>query len=533
MLGTLVVSYGLKGAEAPDALGVEGLSQVTITATRTPEPLDQIPASISTVSGDELGRRDAWDLASALSLVSGVEAPAGGDAGPSSAVPSFWGLHEFDAFLLVVDGVPWGGAFNPGITTLDLNGVERVEVLKGAAPVMYGATSFVGVVHVLHYPAGEAADEADVAVGNRGSARGSASFSLPDWGDYRQSFAADGQSLGFADRRQNVSDGRLLYRGALDLGTGKLSLDANLSIVRDIPSSPVIREGNSLTNLTPLDANFNPSDAAINETKYQVSLRYSRPMPWGTWDTLVSLSHSHVDDIRAFLHPDLSGDADTQNQNRTIVDDYFDTHLVTEHGSVTLLAGADLLYGYGRQSTLNGNTAYTVPLDGSVLPPPTSQLPVNEIGFVADKRLFAGQYLQIDWKPDTSWDVIAGVRLNETRERKFTSDLTLPPFTDTQEYAAENASRNVIRATETVGTSYRLWKSGQDELVLYADYRNSFKPQPSILGPTISLMCCARKPPEATKRASRERSQTVGWPTSWKRFAWISTIWSYQRTRGS
>jgi iron complex outermembrane recepter protein len=459
------------------------VSEVTITATRIPEPLDQIPASISTVSGEELRRRSAWDLATALSLVSGVEAPAGGDAGPSSAVPSFWGLHEFDAFLLVVDGVPWGGAFNPAITTLDLNDVERIEVLKGAAPVMYGATSFVGVVHVLHYPAGEAANEADLSVGSRGSARGSASFALPDWGDYRQSFAADGQSLGFADRRQNVSDGRLLYRGALDVGAGKLSLDGNLSIVRDVPPSPVIREGTALTNLTPLDANFNPSDAAIDETKYQLALRYERPTPWGTWDTLASLSHSHVDDIRAFLHPDLSGDADTQNQNRTIVDDYLDTHLVIERDPLTVIAGADLLYGYGRQSTLNGNTAYTVPLDGSVVPPPTTQLPVNEFGFVADRRVFAGQYLQVDWKPDRRWDVIAGVRLNETRERKFSSDLTLPPFTDTEQYAAQEASRNVIRATETVGVSYRAWARDQDEVVLYADYRNAFKPSALDFGP--------------------------------------------------
>jgi hypothetical protein len=50
------------------------------------------------------------------------------------------GLHEFDAFLLIVDQVPWGGAFNPAISTLDLTDVERIEVLKGSAPVMYGAT---------------------------------------------------------------------------------------------------------------------------------------------------------------------------------------------------------------------------------------------------------------------------------------------------------------------------------------------------------------------------------------------------------
>src|SRR5271154_6920071 len=166
-------------AETPDG----PLDVIIVTATRTPEPLDQIPADISVVSGAELRTRGAWDMSKALSLVPGVEAPAGGDAGPSSAVPSFWGLHEFDAFLLVVDGVPWGGAFNPMITTFDLNDVQRIEVLKGAAPVMFGATSFVGVVQALHYPAGQASNEADIAYGSHGSWSGSAALALQQSGD--------------------------------------------------------------------------------------------------------------------------------------------------------------------------------------------------------------------------------------------------------------------------------------------------------------------------------------------------------------
>jgi iron complex outermembrane receptor protein len=465
---------------APEA---SALQEITITATRIPEPVDRVPASVSTVGGTELRTRDSWDMASALSLVPGVEAPAGGDAGPSSSVPAFWGLHEFDAFLLVMDQVPWGGAFNPAITTLNLNDVERVEVLKGAAPVMYGATSFVGVVHVLHYPAGEASDDASVALGTYGSARGAAAFSLPQLGDYRQSFAADGENLGFADAREKISDGRLLYRGALDLGTGELRVDANVSIVHDVPPSPVIREGSALTTLTPINANFNPSDAALDEAKYQLALAYSRPTDWGTWETLASVSRSHVDDVRAFLHPDLSGAADTQNQNRSISDDYFDTHLANELGAVSLVLGADLLYGYGRQVTLNGNSAYTVPLDGSVVPPPTTQLPVNEVGFVADKRVFAGQYAQLDWKPDGRWDLLVGVRLNEADENKLSSDYTTPPFTNIITYAQESDSRNITRPTETAGVSYRAWSEGKDELVTYADFRNAFKPSALDFGP--------------------------------------------------
>jgi iron complex outermembrane receptor protein len=406
-------------------------------------------------------------------------------------------LHEFDAFLLVMDEVPWGGAFNPAITSLNLNDIERIEVLKGAAPIMYGATSFVGVVHVLHYPAGQASNTADVAFGSYGSARGSAAFALPGWDDYRHSFAADGESIGFADKRQSVSDGRLLYRGALNLGGGELHLDANVSIVRDVPPSPVIREGTALTTLTPIDANFNPADAAIDENRYQLALGYSLPTTWGTWDSLASLSRSHITDIRAFLHPDLSGAADTQNQDRLILDDYFDTHLASQFGDSTLLVGADLLYGYGRQTTQNGNSAYTVPLDGSVVPPPTTLLPVNEDGYVSDKRLFWGQYVQLDWKPGARWDVMAGIRLNETQESKSSSDRTLPPFTPTEQYDAQTVSRDVVRPTEFVGVSYRLWGDDGNQAGLYGNWRNAFKPaaldfgpdyQPAVLLPETAKM---------------------------------------------
>ena len=261
----------------------EGLDDIVVTATRIPEPADRIPAAISVVSGKELRARGATDMSTALSQVSGFEAPPGGDAGPSSAVPSFWGLHEFDAFLLVVDGIPWGGVYNPSIATLDFTNIERVEVLKGGAPVLYGATSFVGVVHALHYPAGEAADEVNLAYGTYGSVRGSASLVLPQVGDYRQSLAIDGQNLGFADAREVVSNQRILYRGAADLLVGKLTLDADLTRVRDVPPSPVLRAGTGLTPLTPMNANFNPSDARIGQDQYHLAVRYSRPTPWGTW----------------------------------------------------------------------------------------------------------------------------------------------------------------------------------------------------------------------------------------------------------
>src|SRR5262245_9548241 len=95
--------------------------RIEVVATRIPEPSEGVPAPIEVFLGSELLDRGARDLRSALALAAGVDIAPGGDGGPASSVPEFWGLKEFDAFLLVVDGVSWGGAFNPDLQSMSLD----------------------------------------------------------------------------------------------------------------------------------------------------------------------------------------------------------------------------------------------------------------------------------------------------------------------------------------------------------------------------------------------------------------------------
>jgi len=102
------------------------LETVEVTSARIPVNLRDATVTVSVVTGDDLRARGATDLRTALSLVAGVDIAPGGDSGPAGSVPALWGLREFDAFLLVVDGVPWGGAFTPALATMNLNNVERI-----------------------------------------------------------------------------------------------------------------------------------------------------------------------------------------------------------------------------------------------------------------------------------------------------------------------------------------------------------------------------------------------------------------------
>jgi outer membrane receptor protein involved in Fe transport len=128
----LAVAIHAANTSAAEAL----LPTVEVTTSKLAEPVEQTPAMISVISGEDLRARGVIDLRTALSLVAGVDIAPGGEAGPASSVPGMWGLREFDAFLLVVDGIPSGGAFNPALATLDLTDVERIEVLRGAPPLI-------------------------------------------------------------------------------------------------------------------------------------------------------------------------------------------------------------------------------------------------------------------------------------------------------------------------------------------------------------------------------------------------------------
>ena len=193
---------------------------VEVVATRVPEAPDDVPVAIEVISGDELRDRGITDLRAALALATGVDVAPGGDGGPASFVPEFWGLKEFDAFLLVVDDVPWGGAFNPALSTLDLHDLERIEILRGPAPVMFGATSFVGVIHVVHRNASIASRDLSARLGSFGSGAGSAAIAV-SLGDWQSRVSVDGERQGFSDDRTSFRRGHVSWRSNQSSTSGR------------------------------------------------------------------------------------------------------------------------------------------------------------------------------------------------------------------------------------------------------------------------------------------------------------------------
>jgi len=395
---------------------------VEVTITRLPEDPQDVPSAVEVFNGDELRNRGYHDLRSALSFATGVEVAPGGDAGPASAVPDFWGLKELDAFLLVVDGVPWGGSFNPALTTLDLNDIERIEVVRGPAPVTYGATSFVGVIHVVHKDT--AAKDKSLTV--RGGSYGTFGFNfaapIPLSGKWSSRLSVDAQREGFRDDRTNYRRGHALWRvGRKGNGANRAWFNFDMNWLNQDPASPRVRDGRTLTPLVPVDANNNPNGSFLNDRRFTGAAGFDRSVGSGTWSSTVSFSHSRQSTLRGFLTDitALTDNARGFRQDIHFTDVYADTHASWKVArSLTLLVGGDFLHGTG--NSRGADFEYTVPLNG--VPPVTVAVPSPLDVTTRDVRNFFGGYTSIEWQPSDRLRFDAGVRLNVTHETQKHDD---------------------------------------------------------------------------------------------------------------
>jgi iron complex outermembrane receptor protein len=473
----LAFALPLQAAETP----APKIGEVQVTATREAEAVVKVPASITVVTDEEMRARGVHDLTGALALVAGVEITPTGDGGPAGSVPALWGLREFDAFLLVIDGVPAGGAFNPQLTTLSLVNVERIEVMRGAAPVMYGATSFVGVIHIIHYAPGHTPSRYGISAGSRGSVRADVSSDIGN-DALPQSIALEAEKVGLSDDDAGYRRGNLRYRLQHDFTGGNFSFDLNASTLRQQPNSPVPRTGPVLDPAIPLDANFNPSDAKLDEDRIELTGRIHRAFGFGDWDTTLSYARTKHDILRGFLAEDYAEDppppsnAEGFGQQRHVDDVYFDSHVVStfQDGS-TLTYGFDYMYGHARYE--NFLYEYSVGLDGSNRPALSGTEPVDEPAG-ADRRNFAGLYIQTDRHLSDTVDLLAGLRLNYTHE---TMDGEMDVEGGDPVPATDHRREN--RLGGSLGLSWRVWSQGEDSLTLYGDVRNTFKPAALDFGP--------------------------------------------------
>lgn len=124
------------------------LSEVVITATRTPKSLKDVPVVTRLISAEEIAKVDATNIQDLL-----TEELPGLEFGYAMSQETSLNMSGFggNAVLFLVDGERLAGETmnNVDYNRLNLDDIGRVEIVKGASSALYGANAVGGVVNLI------------------------------------------------------------------------------------------------------------------------------------------------------------------------------------------------------------------------------------------------------------------------------------------------------------------------------------------------------------------------------------------------
>jgi len=175
------------GAQAKDTVQ---LGTVVVSATKVPRPAATLSQAVTVLLGDDLRARGVTRVTDALREVPGASIVQTGSFGGITSLFLRGGESRYTKVL--IDGVPVnapGGSFDFSHLTTD--NIDRIEIVRGPASVLYGADAVTGIVQIFTR---RGSDQGRLSLGARGGTYHSLDFD----GDAVGSSPMGGFSVGAA-----------------------------------------------------------------------------------------------------------------------------------------------------------------------------------------------------------------------------------------------------------------------------------------------------------------------------------------------
>jgi vitamin B12 transporter len=287
----LLSTTALPGAPAFAAPAEE----MIITATRTPQPMARIGSSVSAVDTGDIERRQAVFAHDVLATLPGVVVNQNGPLGGTATVRIRGMLSE--QTLVLIDGVTVNDPASPGsgfnFAHLDLNDVERVEVLRGSQSTLYGSDAIGGVINIITKRGGPGVHLNGYAEGGSfATFRGGATLKGASGGfDYRLSLSgitSDGISR--ADKRDGNTekDG---YEAATLSGNVGYAFNDMFRLEGNVRYSDSTAETDSYGDITGVaDGDEESKAKELNAHSRGIITLFD-----GKFENIVTLSHMKID----------------------------------------------------------------------------------------------------------------------------------------------------------------------------------------------------------------------------------------------
>lgn len=193
------------GAQARDTAQ---LGTVVVSASKVPRPAGTLSQAVTVLSGDDLRSRGVTRVSDALREVPGASLVQSGSYGAVTSLFLRGGESRYTKVL--IDGVPVnapGGFFDFSHLTTD--NIDRIEIVRGPASVLYGADAVTGIVQIFTR---RGSDQPRASFGARGGTYHSLDFD----GDAVGSSPLGGFSVGAA---HHSTDGIIPFNNEYRNGT--------------------------------------------------------------------------------------------------------------------------------------------------------------------------------------------------------------------------------------------------------------------------------------------------------------------------
>ncbi len=201
------------------------VSRRDATATKTDTPLREVPQSVSVINREQLDSRQVQSLGEALRFTAGVQSETFG-ADPHVDWFSIRGFSTNDTGLFLN-----GLRVSPGVTALSPEpyGLERIDVLKGPASVLYGQNAPGGLVNLVSKrPTDTAFQDLTLLGGSYGRVQGQFDLGGPVGTDGKWSYRLTGLARGAGSQVNRVPNDRLFLAPAI---TYRITPDTTVTLL--------------------------------------------------------------------------------------------------------------------------------------------------------------------------------------------------------------------------------------------------------------------------------------------------------------
>lgn len=134
------------------AMPLTELPPVLITGSRFANPSEYAPIGATVITADDIRRAGATDVNQAIRKVGGVFGRQSLDASPDFSLDlRGFGSASAQNMVVLVDGVRLSEneLANPVLSTIPIDTVERIEIVRGGSSVLYGDGATGGVIQIV------------------------------------------------------------------------------------------------------------------------------------------------------------------------------------------------------------------------------------------------------------------------------------------------------------------------------------------------------------------------------------------------